>query len=163
MKQQFRIGSGFDVHQFAEGRKLFLGGIEIPFQKGLLGHSDADVLLHAICDAMLGALALGDIGKHFPNDDEKYKDIDSKKLLAQVNELINQHEYEVSNLDATLMLEKPKILFFVNKMVLAIASILNVEENQISIKATTTEKLGFTGREEGVAASATVLLTKRNS
>jgi len=163
LKQQFRIGSGFDVHQFAEGRKLFLGGIEIPFQKGLLGHSDADVLLHAICDAMLGALALGDIGKHFPNDDEKYKDIDSKKLLAQVNELINQHEYEVSNLDATLMLEKPKILFFVNKMVLAIASILNVEENQISIKATTTEKLGFTGREEGVAASATVLLTKRNS
>jgi len=163
LKQQFRIGSGFDVHQFAEGRKLFLGGIEIPFQKGLLGHSDADVLLHAICDAMLGALALGDIGKHFPNDDEKYKDIDSKKLLAQVNELINQHDYEVSNLDATLMLEKPKILFFVNKMVLAIASILNVEENQISIKATTTEKLGFTGREEGVAASATVLLTKRNS
>jgi len=163
VKQQIRIGNGFDVHQFVEGRKLFLGGIEIPFHKGLLGHSDADVLLHAICDAMLGALALGDIGKHFPNDDEKFKDIDSKILLHHVNDLIYQHGYEVSNLDATLLLEKPKILPFVDKMVSVISSILTVEENQISIKATTTEKLGFTGREEGAAAFATVLLTKRNS
>ncbi|MFA4923973.1 MAG: 2-C-methyl-D-erythritol 2,4-cyclodiphosphate synthase [Ignavibacteriaceae bacterium] len=163
MKQPIRIGSGFDVHQFVEGRKLFLGGVEIPFHKGLLGHSDADVLLHAICDAMLGALALGDIGKHFPNDDEKFKDIDSKILLRLVNELINQHGYEVSNLDATLLLEKPKILPYIDKMVAVISSVLNIEENQVSIKATTTEKLGFTGREEGAAAFATVLLTKRNS
>ena len=163
MKQPIRIGNGFDVHQFVEGRKLFLGGIEIPFHKGLLGHSDADVLLHAICDAMLGALALGDIGKHFPNDDEKFRDIDSKILLHHVNELINQHDYEVSNLDATLLLEKPKILPFIDQMVASISSILNVEKNRISIKATTTEKLGFTGREEGAAAFSTVLLTKRNS
>ena len=162
MKQQIRIGNGFDVHQFAEGRKLFLGGVEIPFHKGLLGHSDADVLLHAICDAMLGALALGDIGKHFPDTNEKFKDIDSKILLSHVNELINQHDYEVSNLDSTLLLEKPKILPFVGKMVSVISSILNVEENQVSIKATTTEKLGFTGREEGAAAFATIILTKRN-
>ena len=162
MKQQIRIGNGFDVHQFTEGRKLFLGGVEIPFNKGLLGHSDADVLLHAICDAMLGALALGDIGKHFPNDDVRFKDIDSKLLLSHVNELINQHDYEISNLDATLMLEKPKILPFFEKMVSVIADILHVEANQVSIKATTTEKLGFTGREEGAAAFASVLLTKRN-
>jgi 2-C-methyl-D-erythritol 2,4-cyclodiphosphate synthase len=163
VKQQIRIGNGFDVHQFAEGRKLFLGGVEIPFHKGLLGHSDADVLLHAICDAMLGALALGDIGKHFPNDNEKYKDIDSKILLRLVNELILRYNYEVSNLDTTLLLEKPKILPYVDKMVAVISSVLHIEENQISIKATTTEKLGFTGREEGAAAFATVLLTKRNS
>jgi len=163
LKQPIRIGNGFDVHQFAEGRKLFLGGIEIPFHKGLLGHSDADVLLHAICDAMLGALALGDIGKHFPNDDARFKDIDSKLLLRHVNELINQYEYEVSNLDATLLLENPKILPFVEKMTEVISEIINVEPNQVSIKATTTEKLGFTGREEGVAAFATVLLTRRNS
>ncbi|OIO14741.1 MAG: 2-C-methyl-D-erythritol 2,4-cyclodiphosphate synthase [Ignavibacteria bacterium CG_4_8_14_3_um_filter_37_9] len=163
MKQQLRIGNGFDVHQFIEGRKLFLGGVEIPFHKGLLGHSDADVLLHAICDAMLGALALGDIGKHFPNDDPRFKDIDSKLLLRNVNVLINQHEYEVSNLDATLLLEKPKILPFVEKMTSVIANILTIEINQVSIKATTTEKLGFTGREEGAAAFASVLLAKRNS
>ncbi|NCS80832.1 MAG: 2-C-methyl-D-erythritol 2,4-cyclodiphosphate synthase [Ignavibacteria bacterium CG22_combo_CG10-13_8_21_14_all_37_15] len=163
MKQQLRIGNGFDVHQFIEGRKLFLGGVEIPFHKGLLGHSDADVLLHAICDAMLGALALGDIGKHFPNDDPRFKDIDSKLLLRNVNVLINQHEYEVSNLDATLLLEKPKILPFVEKMTSVIANILTIETNQVSIKATTTEKLGFTGREEGAAAFASVLLAKRNS
>lgn len=163
MKQQIRIGNGFDVHQFAEGRKLFLGGVEIPFHKGLLGHSDADVLLHAICDAMLGALALGDIGKHFPDTNEKYKDVDSKILLRHVNALINQHEYEVSNLDATLLLEKPKILPFVEKMTSVISEILNVETNQVSIKATTTEKLGFTGREEGAAAIATILLTRRTS
>jgi len=163
VKQQLRIGNGFDVHQFIEGRKLFLGGVEIPFHKGLLGHSDADVLLHAICDAMLGALALGDIGKHFPNDDPRFKDIDSKLLLRNVNVLINQHEYEVSNLDATLLLEKPKILPFVEKMTSVIANILTIEINQVSIKATTTEKLGFTGREEGAAAFASVLLAKRNS
>jgi len=163
VKQQLRIGNGFDVHQFIEGRKLFLGGVEIPFHKGLLGHSDADVLLHAICDAMLGALALGDIGKHFPNDDPRFKDIDSKLLLRNVNVLINQHEYEVSNLDATLLLEKPKILPFVEKMTSVIANILTIETNQVSIKATTTEKLGFTGREEGAAAFASVLLAKRNS
>jgi len=123
VKQQIRIGNGFDVHQFVEGRKLFLGGVEIPFNKGLLGHSDADVLLHAICDAMLGALALGDIGKHFPNNDVRFKDIDSKILLRHVNELINKNDYEVANLDATLLLEKPKILPFVEKMTSVISEI----------------------------------------
>jgi len=163
MNQQIRIGNGFDVHQFAEGRKLFLGGVEIPHTKGLLGHSDADVLLHAICDAMLGALALGDIGKHFPDTDASYKNIDSKVLLSKVNDLITSNGYAVSNLDTTLLLEKPKILPYVEKMRQTIASLLHVEKDQVSVKATTTEKMGYTGREEGAAAYATVLLTKMNS
>jgi len=163
MNQQIRIGNGFDVHQFAEGRKLFLGGVEIPHTKGLLGHSDADVLLHAICDAMLGALALGDIGKHFPDTDASYKNIDSKVLLSKVNDLITSDGYAVSNLDTTLLLEKPKILPYVEKMRQTIASLLHVEKDQVSVKATTTEKMGYTGREEGAAAYATVLLTKMNS
>lgn len=157
---RYRTGIGFDVHAFQEGRKLFLGGVEIPSEKGLSGHSDADVLLHAICDAMLGALALGDIGIHFPNTDQKYKDIDSKVLLSEVNTLISEKGYVVCNIDSFLAIEIPKISPYANKMRETISSILNISIDQISIKATTTEKLGFIGRGEGVSAFATVLLEK---
>jgi 2-C-methyl-D-erythritol 2,4-cyclodiphosphate synthase len=163
LNPQFRIGFGYDVHEFAEKRKLILGGVEILHSKGLLGHSDADVLLHAICDAMLGALALGDIGMHFPNSDEKYKDADSKKLLKHVDELIHANGYEVSNIDSTVLLQHPKLSPYVNEMRRAIAEIVNLSVSQISIKATTTEKLGFVGREEGCAAHAVVLLSKNEN
>jgi 2-C-methyl-D-erythritol 2,4-cyclodiphosphate synthase len=161
LKLNFRTGFGFDVHAFAEGRKLIIGGIDIPSDKGLEGHSDADVLLHAICDAMLGALALGDIGFHFPNTDERWKDADSKLLLKHVNELINSKGYELGNLDCVLAMEKPKISPYVDQIRTRISEILNTNIDQISIKATTTEKLGFIGRTEGVASFATVLLIKK--
>lgn len=160
MSIQFRIGQGFDVHAFAEGRKLILGGVEIPFSKGLLGHSDADVLLHAISDALLGALALGDIGKHFPDTDENYKDADSKKLLEQVYNLVKEKGYLLGNVDTVIIAQKPKLINFIPEMQKKIAAIFGAEVDQISIKATTTEKLGFTGREEGIASMATVLLIK---
>ncbi|MBI3125336.1 MAG: 2-C-methyl-D-erythritol 2,4-cyclodiphosphate synthase [Ignavibacteriales bacterium] len=163
MNPQFRIGFGYDVHEFTENRKLILGGVEIPHTKGLLGHSDADVLLHAICDAMLGALALGDIGMHFPNSDEKYKDADSRKLLKHVDELIHANGYEVSNIDSTVLLQQPKLSPYVNEMRRTIAEIVNLSVSQISIKATTTENLGFVGREEGCAAHAVVLLNKNEN
>ncbi|OGU67066.1 MAG: 2-C-methyl-D-erythritol 2,4-cyclodiphosphate synthase [Stygiobacter sp. RIFOXYC12_FULL_38_8] len=163
MNPQFRIGFGYDVHEFTENRKLILGGVEIPHTKGLLGHSDADVLLHAICDAMLGALALGDIGMHFPNSDEKYKDADSRKLLKHVDELIHANGYEVSNIDSTVLLQQPKLSPYVNEMRRTIAEIVNLSVSQISIKATTTESLGFVGREEGCAAHAVVLLNKNEN
>jgi 2-C-methyl-D-erythritol 2,4-cyclodiphosphate synthase len=162
LKLNFRTGFGFDVHAFAEGRKLIIGGVEIPFDKGLEGHSDADVLLHAICDAMLGALALGDIGLHFPNTDELFKDADSALLLKQVNELINSKGYELGNLDCVLAIEKPKISPYVDQIRTRISEILNTDIDQISIKATTTEKLGFVGRTEGVVSFSTVLLMKKN-
>lgn len=162
MKLSFRTGFGFDVHAFAEGRKLIIGGVEIPFDKGLEGHSDADVLLHAICDAMLGALALGDIGIHFPNTDERWKDADSALLLKHVNELINSKGYELGNLDCVLAMEKPKISPYVDEIRKCISVILSADADQISIKATTTEKLGFVGRTEGVVSFATVLLTKKD-
>lgn len=163
MNPQFRIGFGYDVHEFTENRKLILGGVEIPHTKGLLGHSDADVLLHAISDAMLGALALGDIGMHFPNSDEKYKDADSRKLLKHVDELIHANGYEVSNIDSTVLLQQPKLSPYVNEMRRTIAEIVNLSVSQISIKATTTESLGFVGREEGCAAHAVVLLNKNEN
>lgn len=163
MNPQIRIGFGYDVHEFAENRKLILGGVEIPFAKGLLGHSDADALLHAICDAMLGALALGDIGIHFPNSDEKYRDADSKELLKHVNELIHANGYEVSNIDSTVLLQKPKLFPYVNEMRQKIAEVTNISVSQISIKATTTEGMGFVGREEGCAAYAVVLLNKHEN
>lgn len=162
MKLNIRIGFGFDVHAFVEGRKLFIGGVEIPFDKGLEGHSDADVLLHAICDAMLGALALGDIGIHFPNTDERWKDADSAVLLKHVNELIQNKGYELGNLDCVLAIEKPKISPFIDQIRKRISEILSADVEQISIKATTTEKLGFVGRTEGVVSFATVLLMKKN-
>jgi len=154
----FRIGFGVDFHQLGEGRKLMIGGVHIPHTKGCIGHSDADVLLHAICDAMLGAACLGDIGVHFPDTDNKYKNIDSKILLKETNALINKASYTIVNIDTSVCLEEPKIKPFVLQMQQTIATILCVKENDISIKATTTERMGFVGREEGVVAYATVLL-----
>ncbi len=155
-----RIGTGIDYHQLAEGRKLFIGGVEIPHHKGAVGHSDADVLLHAICDAMLGALALGDIGTHFPDTSAAFKDIDSKILLQQSYDKIKAKGYKVVNVDSTLCLEAPKIKPYVAQMQQTIASILELELDAVSVKATTTEKMGFVGREEGLVAHATVLLEK---
>ena len=157
----YRIGSGVDFHQLVNGRKLWIGGIESPHHKGSLGHSDADVLLHAICDAMLGALCLGDIGIHFPNTSAAFKDIDSKILLQKTFALIQQEGYTIVNVDSTLCLEAPKIKPYVQQMQTVIASILQLSVKDVSIKATTTEKMGFAGREEGLMAYATVLLQKK--
>ena len=162
MNTQFRIGFGYDVHKFADNRKLILGGVEIHYEKGLLGHSDADVLLHAICDAILGALALGDIGIHFPNSDPKYKDADSKLLLNHVYYLMKDFHYEVENIDSTILLEAPKLMSYIPEMRKVIANILNITVDQVSVKATTTEGLGFIGHNEGCAAQAVVLLTKKD-
>jgi len=156
----YRIGSGVDYHRLVEGRELWLGGVRIPHHKGALGHSDADVLLHAICDALLGALCLGDIGVHFPDTDVAYKNIDSKILLQKTAALIAQEGYTVVNVDSTLSLQSPKIKPYVAEMQMTIARLLAVTEKDISIKATTTEELGFIGREEGLMAQATVLLRK---
>jgi len=158
----FRIGSGVDFHQLTAGRDLWIGGVKIPHHKGSLGHSDADVLLHAICDAMLGALCLGDIGVHFPDTSNEYKDIDSKILLEKTYLLIINKGYRVVNIDTTLCLQAPKIAPFIAQMQSAIAAILHIQVSDISIKATTTEKMGFIGREEGLIAYATVLLSKEN-
>ncbi|HEX8356492.1 MAG TPA: 2-C-methyl-D-erythritol 2,4-cyclodiphosphate synthase [Segetibacter sp.] len=156
----FRIGLGIDFHQLVEGRDLWLGGVLIPHTKGALGHSDADVLLHALCDALLGALCLGDIGVHFPDTSNEFKNIDSKILLKRTYTLISNEGYKLVNADTTLTLEAPKIKPYVTNMQQAIAEILHVTEKDISIKATTTEKMGFVGRQEGVVAYATVLLQK---
>lgn len=157
----YRIGFGIDFHQLVEDRAFWLGGIQIPHTKGALGHSDADVLLHAICDAMLGALALGDIGVHFPDTSGEFKDIDSKILLKRSFDLIQQEGYIVVNIDSSLCLEAPKIKKYVPQMQETIATILNLSIKDVSIKATTTEKMGFVGREEGLVAYATVLLQKK--
>ena len=158
----FRIGSGFDVHAFAENRKLIVGGLEIPFSKGLLGHSDADVLLHAITDALLGSLALGDIGKHFPDTDEKYKDVSSVVLLKNVVELINKKGYKVNNIDAVIMAERPKFSVYIDAMRDVIAGVCGVNIDRVSVKATTCEKLGFVGREEGIASQAVATVVKND-
>jgi 2-C-methyl-D-erythritol 2,4-cyclodiphosphate synthase len=158
----YRIGLGTDFHRLVEGRKLWLGGVEIPHYKGATGHSDADVLLHAICDAMLGALNLGDIGIHFPDTDMQLKDIDSKVLLRKTFQLVLQKNYYVVNLDTVVCLEKPKIMGFAPDMRNVIAGILEITADDISVKATTTEKLGFIGSEEGIMAQAVVLLRKRD-
>lgn len=156
-----RIGYGFDVHQLAEGYDFWLGGIKVPFEKGSVGHSDADVLLHAICDAMLGALAMKDIGYHFPDTDPKYKGIDSKILLKEVYQLILKEGYELGNMDSTICLQQPKIKPHIDEMRECISEVLGVTTNKISVKATTTEKMGFEGRGEGVSAHATVLLIRK--
>jgi len=153
-----RIGQGFDVHQLVMGRKLIIGGVDIPHDKGLLGHSDADVLLHAICDALLGAAALGDIGKHFSDSDAKFKDIDSRVLLREVLKLIRAQGYRVANIDATIIAQTPKMAPHIPQMVINIAADLGVAENTVNVKATTTEQLGYTGRGEGITAQAVVLL-----
>jgi len=157
---QYRVGSGVDFHRLVAGRELWIGGVMIPHVKGALGHSDADVLLHAICDALLGALSLGDIGVHFPDTDASYKNIDSKLLLQKTNSLIESKGYRVANIDSTVCLEAPKIRPYIDEMKKTIAGILGVDDNAISVKATTTEQLGFAGREEGLMAYASVLLTQ---
>ena len=158
---KMRIGSGIDFHRLEEGRDFWLGGIKIPHTKGAVGHSDADVLLHAICDALLGAVSLGDIGKHFPDTDMAYKNIDSKILLKKTYELVLEKNFKVINIDSTLCLEKPKINSYVLEMREVIAGVLAISINDISIKATTAERLGFIGREEGVMAYASVLLGEK--
>ena len=155
-----RIGSGFDVHRLVEGRKLILGGVDIPFEKGLDGHSDADVAIHALMDAILGALALGDIGQHFPPSDETYRGADSMKLLSAVVSLMKEKGYRIGNVDLTVIAEKPKMAPHIPMMRQNIAAALETEKENVSVKATTTEKLGFTGRGEGIAAEAVVLLTR---
>ena len=155
-----RIGFGYDVHQLIKNRTMFLGGVKIPSETGFLGHSDADILLHAICDALLGGLALGDIGKHFPDTDKAYEGYDSKNFLKSVYEKIKNKGYAVGNLDCTIILQKPKIFPFVQQMRTVIAEILECDIDSVSIKATTPEKMGFAGREEGAEAYAVVLLFK---
>src|SRR3989338_416441 len=153
-----RIGQGFDVHQLVEGRKLIIGGVEIPYDKGLLGHSDADVLLHAISDALLGAVAMGDIGRHFADTDAKYKNIDSRILLRGVVHMVREQGYRVGNVDATIIAQAPKMAPHIPQMVAHIAADLRMEKGAVNVKATTTEQLGYTGRGEGIAAPAVVLL-----
>ncbi len=153
-----RIGIGYDVHKLVEGRKLIIGGVEIPHEKGLLGHSDADVLVHAIMDSILGALSLGDIGKHFPDTDGSYKDIDSMILLERTYDLMLESGYAVGNIDCVIAVQKPKLAPYIDSMREKIASVLNTSLSNINIKATTTEKLGFEGREEGISSQAVCLL-----
>ena len=157
---KIRVGQGFDVHQFAEGRDLWLGGIKIPHDRGLLGHSDADVLIHAICDALLGAANLRDIGTHFPDNDNNFKNIDSKILLKKTNELLAQKGFRIGNIDSIVCTQEPKLKPHINAMQACLADVLEIDTEDISVKATTTEKLGFVGRKEGIAAYATVLIEK---
>ncbi|WP_432404604.1 2-C-methyl-D-erythritol 2,4-cyclodiphosphate synthase [Wukongibacter sp. M2B1] len=155
-----RVGIGYDVHKLVEGRKLIIGGVDIPYEKGLLGHSDADVLLHAIKDAMLGAVALGDIGKHFPDSDERYKGASSIKLLIEVNSKLKEKGYKVNNIDVVIIAQKPKMAPYIESMRANIANALNVDIDEINVKATTTEGLGFTGTGEGIASQAIVSVDK---
>lgn len=155
-----RIGNGYDVHKLVEGRRLVLGGIEIPHTKGVLGHSDGDVLIHAVMDAILGALALGDIGQHFPDTDMQYEGIDSRILLGKVNELMKNKGYAIGNLDSIIVAQQPKLKDYLDEMRISMAKILDTELENVSVKATTEEKLGFSGREEGIKAYCVVLLQK---
>lgn len=154
----FRTGFGYDVHKLVEGRKMIIGGIEIPFEKGPLAHSDGDVLLHAICDALLGAAALGDIGTHFPDTDSKYKDMDSKNFLSRISQMIASRGYKIANVDSTVVLEKPKLKPYISQMKDVIAELLTIDKDFISIKATTSEGMGFAGTGEGIKAYASVLI-----
>ncbi|MFL2999139.1 MAG: 2-C-methyl-D-erythritol 2,4-cyclodiphosphate synthase [Cytophagales bacterium] len=154
----FRIGHGYDVHKLEEGKKFIIGGIEIDHDKGAVGHSDADVVIHVICDALLGALSLGDIGKHFPDTDDIYKGIDSKILLQKVMKLVKEEKYQISNVDVTILLQKPKLRNYIDSMRDTLSNIMEINKSQISVKATTTEGLGFVGREEGVAAHCVCIL-----
>lgn len=156
-----RIGQGYDVHQLAEGRPFILGGVEVEHDRGLLGHSDADVLLHAITDAALGAIGGGDIGKHFPDTDPEFKDADSRKLLTDIWKYVREQGYELGNVDCTVIAQKPKLAPYIEQMRQSIAELLDAEVSQVNVKATTSEHLGFTGREEGIAAMAVILLTSR--
>lgn len=158
-----RAGIGYDVHRLIEGRRLVLGGVEIPYEKGLLGHSDADVLLHAIMDALLGAAALGDIGKHFPDNDDKYKGISSLKLLEYVAALLQEKDYVIENIDATVIAQKPKLADYIDKMRDNIADVIKIDKNQVNVKATTEEGLGFTGTGEGISAQAICSLSSMHN
>lgn len=158
----FRIGQGFDVHQLVEGRPLIIGGITIPYEKGLLGHSDADVLLHTVSDACLGAIGEGDIGKHFPDTDPNFKDADSAKLQQHVWELVKEKGYKLGNIDCTIIAQKPKMAPYIEQIRERIAELLEADQSKVNVKATTTEQLGFTGRGEGIAAQVAVLLEKDN-
>ena len=157
---EFRVGHGYDVHRLVEGRKFILGGVEIPFAKGLLGHSDADVLVHAIMDALLGGAALGDIGRHFPDSSEEFRGISSLALLSRVKALLEKHDFSVVNIDATIVLQSPKIARYIPEMTRNISEILKIEEGRVNVKATTEEHLGFTGSGEGVASHAVAMLSK---
>ena len=157
----FRIGHGYDVHRLVEGRPLIIGGVNIPHDTGLLGHSDADVIVHAVMDSMLGALALGDIGKHFPDTDENYKGADSIELLRKVTKIIENHGYTVSNIDSTILAQAPKLAPYIEQMRENIASAVGIGSERVSVKATTEERLGFTGEKKGIAAHAVCLLTKK--
>lgn len=157
---QFRIGSGFDVHKFAENRKLIICGIEVPYEKGLLGHSDADVALHALMDALLGAAALGDIGRHFPDTDERFKGADSTVLTKHVVQLLQERSWQINNVDITVIAQKPKLAPYIAAMKSKVAEVLGIDEERVNVKATTTEQLGFTGRGEGIAAEAVASLIK---
>jgi 2-C-methyl-D-erythritol 2,4-cyclodiphosphate synthase len=159
--KMFRIGQGFDVHQLTEGRPLIIGGVTIPYEKGLLGHSDADVLLHAVADACLGAISAGDIGKHFPDTDPEFKDADSAKLLTHVWKLVKEEGYELGNIDCTIIAQMPKMAPHIEAMSQRIAELLEAGVEQVNVKATTSEKLGFTGRGEGIAAQTTILIKKK--
>lgn len=157
---QFRIGCGYDVHKLGEERKLILCGVEVPYEKGLLGHSDADVALHALMDALLGAAAMGDIGKHFPDTDERFKGADSMQLTLHVKKLLQEEGWQVNNVDVTIIAQRPKLAGYIAKMRANVAKVLDVAESVVNIKATTTEELGFTGRGEGIAAEAVASIVK---
>ena len=157
-----RVGQGFDVHEFAENRPLIIGGIEIPYERGLIGHSDADVLLHTITDAALGAIGEGDIGRHFPDTDPDFKDADSAKLLEHIWKLVDARGYKLGNIDCTIIAQKPKMAPYIETIRARVAELLQADASQVNVKATTTEKLGFTGREEGIASLATILLVKKD-
>ena len=155
---KYRIGHGYDVHRLEEGKKFIIGGIEVDHYKGAIGHSDADIVIHVICDALLGAMNMGDIGSHFPDTDEKYKNIDSKILLKEVVKILDEKKYEINNIDVTILLEKPKLRNYIDTMKKSLSKVTGIDESFLSIKATTTEGLGFVGREEGVAAHCVALL-----
>ncbi|MEI4771066.1 2-C-methyl-D-erythritol 2,4-cyclodiphosphate synthase [Psychrobacillus sp. FJAT-51614] len=157
-----RVGQGFDVHEFAENRPLIIGGVSIPYEKGLIGHSDADVLLHTITDAALGAIGEGDIGRHFPDTDPDFKDADSAKLLEHIWKLVDARGYKLGNIDCTIIAQKPKMAPYIETIRVRVAELLQADVSQVNVKATTTEKLGFTGREEGIASMATILLLKKD-
>ena len=157
----FRVGQGFDVHEFAKDRPLIIGGVTIPYEKGLIGHSDADVLLHTVTDAALGAIGEGDIGRHFPDTDPEFKDADSAKLLQYIWNIVEEKGYKLGNVDCTIIAQAPKMAPYITQMRDRIAELLNAEPSQVNVKATTTENLGFTGRGEGIAAQATILLIQK--
>ena len=161
INESYRIGHGYDVHRLETGEKFIIGGIDLDHNKGAVGHSDADIVIHVICDSILGAVSDGDIGKHFPDTDEKYKGIDSKKLLVEVMKILDEKNYEINNIDVTILLEKPKLRSYIEKMVAALCDVMKIDKKKLSIKATTTEGLGFIGRQEGVAAHCVTLIKKK--